>query len=88
MEWKMLMDNYPVKIKKYKGSFIQDKIICKGERNYVNGYLYNCNFLNGKRNGFGKMVYSHGVIYKGELIDDQYKDKGVYIYKNKDILDC
>jgi hypothetical protein len=46
--------------------------------------LYDGNFLYGKRNGFGKMIYSNGDIYEGEWIDNVIKGKGIYSCKNGD----
>jgi hypothetical protein len=49
--------------------------------------LYDGNFLYGKRNGFGKMIYCDGDIYEGEWIDNEIKGKGIYSYKNGEKLD-
>jgi len=38
---------------------------------YKNGDMYIGNFVNGNKNGVGKMIYAEGGQYEGEWIDDE-----------------
>ena len=50
---------------------------------YQTGDTYEGSFLNGKRTGKGKMVFSNGDIYYGNWkLDFMCDDEGLYIFRN------
>ena len=60
----------------------------KGVMTYPDGRLYEGDFKNNQRNGFGVMIYqdggkySEGSRYEGGWRDDKRHGKGVMIYPN------
>ena len=65
----------------YKGDFAQSKKEGKGEEISNEGKFIG-NFMNDKKNGEGKMIYSlSGDIYEGNYKDDLFDGKGHYIWK-------
>ena len=65
----------------YKGELVQNKKEGKGEEISNEGKFVG-NFVDDKKNGEGKMVYSlSGDIYEGNYKDDLFDGKGHYIWK-------
>lgn len=50
-----------------------------GKENYPDGSIYEGLYLEGKKNGIGKIVLSNGYSYEGEFKDDQIEGK---VYKH------
>lgn len=48
----------------------------------INGY--NGEILNGRRNGYGEMIYTNGDTYLGYWKDDKHEGTGTYTYFNGD----
>ncbi len=44
--------------------------------------VYTGDLVDGKKNGFGKMVYENGNVYEGEWKDDKKSGKGKMFYKD------
>ena len=57
----------------------------KFKKEYNNGNIYEGNFVNGKKSGFGKMFFKSGNIYEGNWENDIQNGKGIMFYKNGDI---
>jgi hypothetical protein len=49
----------------------------KGVLCYANGYVYNGNMRNDKRNGFGVIVNIDDSKYEGEWLDDMKHGSGI-----------
>ena len=65
----------------YKGDMVKSKKEGKGEE-ISNEGIFCGNFIDDKKNGEGKMVYSlSGDIYEGNYKDDLFDGKGHYIWK-------
>ena len=65
----------------YKGDIVKNQKEGKGEE-ISNEGIFCGNYLNDKKNGEGKMVYSlSGDVYEGNYKDDLFDGKGHYIWK-------
>jgi len=65
----------------YKGDIVQNKKEGKGEEISCEGN-FSGHFINDKKNGEGKMIFSlSGDIYEGNYKDDLFDGKGHYIWK-------
>ena len=42
-----------------------------GVMRFENGYVYEGNWKEGKRNGIGKATFTDGMIYEGDYLDGQ-----------------
>ena len=47
---------------------------------YPSGYVYEGDWVNGKREGTGKITFSGGDVYEGDWVDDKVEGKGKYTY--------
>jgi len=47
---------------------------------YISGDVFQGNWKNGKRSGWGKYIYSSGEVYEGELEDDYFLEEEDYSY--------
>src|SRR6185312_7025404 len=56
----------------------------KGVYEFVNGDIYDGDFVNGKFEGKGKFTSAEGDIYEGEFKSDLYHGKGVAMDANGD----
>ncbi len=54
----------------------------KGVYIYTNGYKYQGNFINGKREGYGQLSNPIGESYDGMWKDDNFHGQGTYIWSN------
>jgi hypothetical protein len=54
----------------------------KGVYVYTNGYKYQGNFVNGKREGYGQLSGPEGDSYDGMWADDNFYGQGTYIWSN------
>jgi hypothetical protein len=54
----------------------------KGTYVYTNGYSFEGTFVNGKREGRGKLIDSEGGWYDGMWANDQFNGQGTYIWPN------
>ena len=68
---------YSLKIFSYNKHERDKKII------YNNGEVYEGEFLNGKRHGFGKFTFESGVIIEGIWINGKFSIKYSYKLKKK-----
>ena len=55
-----------------------------GVRIYLNGNIYEGQFINGKIEGTGKMIYANGDKYVGEWRDGFYSGQGLMAYVTGD----
>merc|ERR1712023_125114 len=63
--------------KKYVGPFENEKQHGKnGTCYYPDGKVYQGEWVNGHRTGFGKMTKPDGSYYEGQWLDDQYHGRG------------
>ena len=60
---------------------------CQGTFNYDSGHIYNGEFKNGVRHGYGILIWPSGIKYEGEWIDDFRNGYGVQTYENGDIYE-
>lgn len=60
----------------------------QGKCVYANplGRIYEGDFFNDKRHGFGMCIYPNGDVFTGDFVDEKYKGKGVYKYAEGDIF--
>ena len=49
---------------------------------YINGDVYNGDWMDHKKNGKGKMTYINGDIYDGEWLNNLKQGNCLYLYKN------
>ena len=50
--------------------------MCRNHDDLVDGSLYEGDFANNKKNGYGRMVYANGKAYCGDWYDDMYDGDG------------
>ena len=66
----------------YIGSWQADlsKRAGKGRQVWLDGSLYEGQWLGGKANGIGRLIHSDGDIYQGEWRDDKANGNGKYMH--------
>ena len=65
---------------------MNDKKHGKGIEYYKNNNIkYNSDFVNGKKEGFGKCIWENGEYYQGQWKNDKNHGKGIIYYKNGNI---
>lgn len=63
---------------KYTGEFKNDLQNGKGvEENYEDNTVYEGDFVNGIREGIGKLKFNDGTVYEGEFKKGQFNGKGI-----------
>ena len=68
-------------VKRYDGSWIDDKPSGFGIMSYFNGSTkYEGNFLNGKYNGFGILFLPNYFRFEGNFENDEVKGNGTLYY--------
>ena len=71
----------------YIGQFENNRPNGKGKLYYNNGnILYEGDFINGKREGFGKYIDKNGDVYEGQWLNGKKHGEGKIFYKNGDLL--
>jgi hypothetical protein len=72
---------------KYEGnSDIQGLKEGKGKCTYVDGSLYDGDWVSGKRHGEGQYTFSNGTIYKGQWADDMMNGLGELYLTNGEVI--
>lgn len=66
----------------YDGDWYMDKRHGSGTEQMPGKWTFTGTFTNGKRNGYGKLVFANGTSYEGEFADDQRCGNGTEIGAN------
>ena len=59
----------------------------KGIYTDENGTTYMGDFVKGKSEGYGKVVFKNGDVYEGQYLEGEMQGKGKYTFKNGDIYE-
>ena len=67
----------------YYGNFNKGKMKGKGKyEDLIKGSIYDGEFFDDQKNGYGEEKYSDGSVYKGEFKNGLKDGKGILILKN------